>query len=122
MVQGVLLPSLRVAELWSCGELPGRADLADALEPPVRTGPIRRADEAGRRLVADELPEELGRLPAGRKPRKDGTAKDRKGNGRDIPARCAKGQGERIKLPLLWRRQPGFPRENLGSPPPVYAC
>src|SRR5262245_42564364 len=64
--------------------------LADALEPPVRAGPIRRADEAGRRLVADELPVKLGRLPAGRKPRKDGTAKARKGNGREIPARCAK--------------------------------
>src|SRR5262245_27477221 len=80
MVQGIFLLSLRVAELWSCGELLGRADLTDALEPPVRTGPIRRADEASRRLVADELPEELGRLPAGRKPRKDGTAKARKGN------------------------------------------
>jgi hypothetical protein len=91
IVQGVFLPSLRVAELWSCGELLGRADFADALEPPVRTGPIRRADEAGRRLVADELPEELGRLPAGCKPRKDGAAKARKGKGREIPARCAKG-------------------------------
>src|SRR5262245_27346330 len=91
MVQGVFLPSLRVAALWGCGEFLGRADIVDALEPPVRTGPIRRANEAGRRLVADELPEELGRLPAGRTPRKDGAAKARKGNGREIPARCAKG-------------------------------